>query len=317
MSYLKLDEIRIDGGTQPRVSINYDTVAEYVEDMKAGQAFPPLEVVFDGAEYWLWDGFHRYHAAKKAEMDTFKSNITNGSVEQARWLSLSTNKSHGLRRTNADKRKAVMEALKLHPEMSDRNIAMHCGVSHPFVAGLRQEQNTPPSTPPPSTPPQQPEPPEEPPNTEPEDNTPPDPGTNNFPPPPGSTPPPSTPPETEPSEAPKEPQGETDMLQREIPEEALEIWNRRGEVQGLMSAISKIKGILQKAQDDQDPLYAGVNFSSVQAELKNAFTEIKACKPYAVCPYCQGFGNGCRACNDTGFVSEFKWNTVVPEEYKK
>lgn len=51
---------------------------------------------------------------------------------------------HGLRRTNADKRRAVMAALA-HPNgrgLSDRLIAEHCGVSDPFVGTVRAELQT-------------------------------------------------------------------------------------------------------------------------------------------------------------------------------
>jgi hypothetical protein len=50
----------------------------------------------------------------------------------------------GLRRTNEDKRGAVEQALK-HPKagkMSDRAIAEHCGVTHSFVAKVREEVAT-------------------------------------------------------------------------------------------------------------------------------------------------------------------------------
>jgi hypothetical protein len=45
---LPLDAIRIDGNTQPREAVDTDTVAEYAQRMLAGDAFPPLEVYFDG-----------------------------------------------------------------------------------------------------------------------------------------------------------------------------------------------------------------------------------------------------------------------------
>jgi hypothetical protein len=35
----------------------------YAEDMAAGAVFPAIVLFFDGAEYWLVDGFHRILAA--------------------------------------------------------------------------------------------------------------------------------------------------------------------------------------------------------------------------------------------------------------
>ncbi|RMD90366.1 MAG: streptomycin biosynthesis regulator, partial [Alphaproteobacteria bacterium] len=51
------------------------------------------------------------------------------------------NSSHGLRRTNADKRRAV-ETLLRDEEWSqwgDRKIARKCAVHHSFVAKIRRE----------------------------------------------------------------------------------------------------------------------------------------------------------------------------------
>ena len=69
-SELKLTDVRIDGGTQPRAKIDLDVVAEYAERLDAGDVFPPVEVVFDGKDYWLWDGFHRYHGHARAKRKT-------------------------------------------------------------------------------------------------------------------------------------------------------------------------------------------------------------------------------------------------------
>jgi hypothetical protein len=37
---LPVDQLRKDGGTQPRVTINWETAYEYGDEMKAGPSFP-------------------------------------------------------------------------------------------------------------------------------------------------------------------------------------------------------------------------------------------------------------------------------------
>lgn len=51
------------------------------------------------------------------------------------------NAAHGLRRTNADKRRAVLTLLEdgEWAKLSDEEIARRCAVSRPFVGGLRPE----------------------------------------------------------------------------------------------------------------------------------------------------------------------------------
>jgi hypothetical protein len=134
-----LAEVRLDGGTQPRQQIDLSVVADYAADMDAGADFPPGEAVFDGTYHWLFDGFHRLHAERRRESTTVRLNVRPGTVEDARWLALGANKAHGLRRTNEDKRQAVEVALRMRPQESNRAIAGHCGVTHPFVGGIRAE----------------------------------------------------------------------------------------------------------------------------------------------------------------------------------
>ena len=139
---LQLNKIRLDGETQPRAGIDTALVGEYEMAMEAGYAdFPPAIVFYDGADYWLADGFHRWHAQKKRGVTSLYCEIHNGTVDDARWYSYAANQAHGQRRTNADKQKAVKAAL-LHPKgagMSDNQIAEHVGVSHTFVGKLRKE----------------------------------------------------------------------------------------------------------------------------------------------------------------------------------
>jgi hypothetical protein len=136
---LTLDKVRIDGGTQARASINAECVAEYAERIKAGDTFPDPVAFFDGAEHWLAEGFHRYHALRRLERKKADFDIRKGTLRDAILFAAAANSSHGLRRTSADKRKAV-KMLLADPEWagkSNRWIAEACCVSDMLVADVR------------------------------------------------------------------------------------------------------------------------------------------------------------------------------------
>jgi hypothetical protein len=139
---IDLKLIKIEG-TQSRAALNTEVVDEYAEAMRCGAKFPPVKLFFDGSDYWLADGFHRYFGSKAAEIDTINADIENGSKDDAILYSIGSNISHGLRRTNADKRHAVSMILNhaVWSGWSDRAIATEAGVSHVFVANLRKELN--------------------------------------------------------------------------------------------------------------------------------------------------------------------------------
>jgi ParB-like chromosome segregation protein Spo0J len=136
---LNLADIHIDGGTQSRVKISKKVVSEYAEAIQAGTDFPPVVVFNDDADYWLADGFHRFHAHSKAGKTSIPALVQSGTARDAILYSLSANWTHGLRRTNADKRKAVQTLLddSEWAGWSSREIAELCGVTHPFVASIR------------------------------------------------------------------------------------------------------------------------------------------------------------------------------------
>jgi uncharacterized ParB-like nuclease family protein len=137
MKPIKLIDIRIDGGTQTRAEISNATVEEYSEAVLEGAKFPPVDVFFDGVESWLADGFHRYHAHKRAGVTDIAATVHNGSKDDALVFALGANRANGLRRTNEDKRKCVSIALERWPEWSDRRIAEVCGVHHTFAGKQR------------------------------------------------------------------------------------------------------------------------------------------------------------------------------------
>lgn len=137
--FLSIDQINIDGGTQCRFSTNRPVVTDYAQKMKDGVNFPPISTVSDGKTFWLVDGYHRLLATKEIGNQDIEAEVVNGSLEDAQDMALGANDTHGLARTNEDKRQAVETALsmKRHQNKSDREIAKLCKVSHPFVAAIR------------------------------------------------------------------------------------------------------------------------------------------------------------------------------------
>ncbi len=130
---IEMSGIRTDGETQPRTAINPGIVQEYAEAMESGAQLPPVTVVFDGATFWLIDGFHRFYAHRRCGRTDIQAEVLNGELADARWMCLAANKTHGLRRTNEDKSKAVSRALRMKPDMSDGAIADHVGVHRNMV----------------------------------------------------------------------------------------------------------------------------------------------------------------------------------------
>ncbi len=136
---LAITTIRTDGGTQPRATYHFGHADAYAEDMEAGAVFPPVVVFYDGADYWLADGFHRVLAATKIGRTDIDADVRQGTQQDAQWYSYSVNQAHGLRRSNEDKERAVEAALR-HPKavgMSDELIATHVGVSSRTVLRYR------------------------------------------------------------------------------------------------------------------------------------------------------------------------------------
>jgi len=139
---LDISAIKADLSIQGRAAINQKQVDEYSDRMKAGDNFPPLVVFHFDSAYWLADGFHRHQAAGQAALTEFEVEVRQGNRKDAIKHAIQANTSHGLARTNADKKRAVLMALEEFPHLSDRAIADLAKVSHPFVGDLRKQLET-------------------------------------------------------------------------------------------------------------------------------------------------------------------------------
>ena len=101
-----------------------------------------------------------------------------------------------------------------------------------------------------------------------------------------------------------------------IPQRCLELWSQRDEVQTHLTEASRLKCLMDELQVGCKPVYLPMQ-GNVQTHMTNLRTihfHLSLCKPWAVCPICDGYGqasgllNGkkqpCSLCRQTGLVSE-------------
>lgn len=138
---LPLLEVRCDGGTQSRAFMSAQLIMDYRQLLREGVVFDPVVVFYDGANYWMADGFHRWQAHKDEGRAKILCAVKQGDKRAAILYSVSANAKHGLKRCNADKKRAVEMLLEDEEwrEKSDRWIAEKCEVSQPFVSSVRKQ----------------------------------------------------------------------------------------------------------------------------------------------------------------------------------
>lgn len=141
MKKLNINVIRVDGETQSRERIDAAVVADYAEALGEGAEFPPVVVFHDGSDYWMADGFHRLLAHQRAGRASIDADIRTGTVDDAILFALGANDGHGLRRTNADKRRCVARLLArpAWAKWSESKMAEVCRVSRTLVRAVIEE----------------------------------------------------------------------------------------------------------------------------------------------------------------------------------
>lgn len=304
MQEIWIEKIQTDK-TQSRAAVNKDYVKELVELLQAGKKLPPVDVFKNDDGCFMADGFHRLLAHEEVGKRTIRAEIHKGGLKEARWHSIGANLGHGLRRTNEDKRHAVKMALEDKPQASDQLIADHAGVSRDFVMNMRRQVAVKP----------QPE------------RIGKDGKTYRLPPPP--PPPPQrvtteTAPE-KPKPKPPPPPGKPavredvrkDEVGHPIPDHLQPLFDRAGEVQELLTALSNVRGVIRASADD--PLYFECDAQQVAAGIAQAYDAIKATTPYAVCRYCWGqapMQKGCKFCHGRGVIGKYRYDNAVPKDLK-
>lgn len=309
-----IEKIEWDESSQARVSLDENAMQEYAEAWDRGAKFPPIVTFFDGSDYWLGDGFHRVHVARKRGEKLIEAEVHKGGREDAAWYATGANTSHGVRRTNADKRKAVEMALRLKPEMSDRAIAEHCGVGHPTVAAVRESltgkvfqsnaetkrvgrdgrtidtakigrtaQERPEAS---------------------EGRT----AASEA----GASPEPAYVGLRARAEAKEAEARSKDETGFEIPEDMRQDWHDdRATVQAWLGMLRAFAKPIQEVHDGGEDLTKQLNrskFDAIVDTLRGMLGDMV--RPHAVCPYCGGEGGSCRPCLERGWMTASQWSQV-------
>ena len=298
---------------QTRAALNEDTVSDYAEAMERGERFPAVTVFTDGAEYYLADGFHRVEALRRIGKKSVMAELQDGDYKAALLYALKANSTHGLRRTNADKRHALEMAWNAREhlfggEPSNALLADTCGVTRQWVIKWLQEQGVNRLHPDTPTAPTMPTRPVRPITAE-NDNAQAENAQISAPQMPvrrvgrdGKTytvqPMPTRP--VKPAHV-----VPTDRYGTEIPVGMNGAFDD-GQLSEIASLISRARVALRNGIDAGVPSFAAVRQEAL-VMLNNAYSFVTAAKAHCVCRMCQG--NGCKACHERG------WQTA--EEYER
>ena len=322
---IKIEELNTRD-LQTRAALNEDTVLDYAEAMERGDKFPAVTVFTDGAEYYLADGFHRVEALRRIGKKSVMAELQNGDYKAALLYALKANSTHGLRRTNADKRHALEMAWNAREhlfggEPSQALLADTCGVSYKTVqrflgaSGMDNVQTCSPAAPTMPTRPVRP-------ITAENGNA----QAANV-----QVSAPMMPVRrvgrdgktyTVPVAAPVRPAMPTrpakpahvvplDRFGTEIPVEINAAFEQ-DELNAVIRNISDARSVLRAALEDGLEAFKAVRQDAL-IQLNNAYNFVKSAKAHCVCRICQG--NGCKACHERGWQTEEEYDRN-PKEFK-
>ena len=106
-----------------------------------------------------------------------------------------------------------------------------------------------------------------------------------------------------------------DAVGVEIPDGLLKVFgNARAPFDEAMRVLSQLKTLVTDMVEGEASHYIGGQTAELEQERMNMFHSIKFGRPFAVCPYCKGQKQSCKACGDTktgenpvGWVNELIW----------
>jgi len=325
---LDIAAIKTDQRLQMRVALNDEHVDDLAEALAEGKSFKPPPVVFwNGLDYWLADGFHRLAAHIKAGLTHMRCEIRNGEFRDALRYALGANQHTSLKRTNADKRKAVEMALADEEiaKMSNRQIADLCGVSTwlvddtrvQLIARLSQssdhltarishlddrttvtsdDRKSPQKAAAANVPAATAEPVRR--TFEPDVFEPPSEQTPSLP--------------TTATPAAKQ-QNLTDPFGRPLTGDLVDVFEHRTAIMSMVAELEEVKGRIKNLHAHHGGEF--MPWPAIEYQLSAAQKQLEATAPQAVCPECGGANPLraiCRTCDERGFVAVGRFTQLAP-----
>jgi hypothetical protein len=314
LKVLSPSKIDINGSPKVRGELHEEVASEYCAAYKRKVSMPRA-VLFEVEQghFLIADGLHRITAMLTAGTTSATFDVFQGTYQDCLQFALKANLSHGLRRSNADKRAGVIAALSSFRELSNVQIAELSAVGDDLVREVRKEleaDNLIPQTDKRTgadgkrydskktgrVRKTNPEAQETPINDVKVKSSVPSAGT--------------------PAVPDKEPVV-LDQTGYKVPPKALVYWNRRQEIQDILTTISRISSNLERALKEGDKLYQAEIRPTALSDLKMIYTTFTHAMPFAVCPYCQGqLPEKCMTCKGRGVISKLKFD-VLPPEFKR
>lgn len=134
---VSISKIVRDAGTQIRTAMSDRAIADYRAMIESGVDLDPVKLMFDGTQFYPFDGHHRIEAYERAGHTEVMAEVYDGTLEDAQVAACGENRKHGIRRSRKDVENAIKKLLELRPDWSDRQIAEHVGVHHQTVGKYR------------------------------------------------------------------------------------------------------------------------------------------------------------------------------------
>jgi len=284
---IKIELINLSAGTQQR-QLEPDVVSHYLDLAKDGIELPPIELIYSGTEYYVWDGFHRLAVGQKLRWSHIRANVEIGDLRRAVFMSYGANGHHGFPRQSGALR-YILGKIFNDPEWSKKpvaEIARHVGCSrkHAFEVknevkcnlggALNDRLNS--------------------------VDTSDSPGTEAYPPVDHAKPGSRT--ETEPRSPLHD--GEGNVVSSALADRFLS----RSVIKDRINELDKIKNAVMNKIADGDLTYCLLNQAGFKNDMENLRARLKAAVPYAICCYCAG--EGCGSCHESGFLNEASWKAA-------
>ena len=291
---LPIKDICLNGGTQQR-PVDDDVMKRYSALMGDGVKFPPVEIISDGKNNFLTDGYHRYFAALRLGKKYIEANIANGTRRAAIFASFSANKENAFPRQPGTAKGIVEKILKDKEwsKKSTREIANHVGITERYVFKIQSALKIYPMN--------------------------------------SSEDRPDSKPKKQLSRADirnvkrgeseyeaKVPEKKVlDATGKQPPEHLVKYFERANEYRQMIKQLNNMLKTVRDGKNDGDLFYRYIKIENLTAEINNVKRIFRFALPYSVCCYCGGDekNDECRACGGSGFVNEMTYKST-PKDLK-